>query len=186
MFINAVQAATEAVAEQGPTGFAALGFDGKALLFQVINFTLLLVILRFVAYKPILKLLDNRRQRIEESLRASKEMETMKETWTKQQQEMMQTAQTKVDEAISQGRTQATDIIKTAEVKAALRAEKIVEKAQEKAVQDLAKVKAELKNETVELVARATEKMISTKLDKASDQALIIKTLEAVENQPEV
>ncbi len=186
MFINAVQAATEAVAEQGPTGFAALGFDGKALLFQVINFTLLLVILRFVAYKPILKLLDSRRQRIEESLRASKEMETMKETWTIQQQEMMQKAQTKIDEAISQGRTQATDIIKTAEEKAAQRAEKIVEKAQEKVNQDLAKIKDQLKNETVELVAQATEKMINTKLDTASDQALIIKALEAVENQPKI
>jgi F-type H+-transporting ATPase subunit b len=45
-----------------------LGIDWHLLLSQGVNFLLLLIILRFVVYKPLLKLLHDRRARIEEGL----------------------------------------------------------------------------------------------------------------------
>src|SRR3989441_10102431 len=54
-------------------GIGALGFNLPALIAQLINFTLLLVILRLLLYKPLLKVLDDRKKRIEEGLEASDE-----------------------------------------------------------------------------------------------------------------
>lgn len=48
--------------------FSQLGIDWHLLLSQAVNFLLLLVILRFVVYKPLLNLLHKRRERIEEGL----------------------------------------------------------------------------------------------------------------------
>ncbi len=48
--------------------FSQLGIDWHLLLSQAVNFLLLLVILRVVAYKPLLKLLHDRRAKIEEGL----------------------------------------------------------------------------------------------------------------------
>nr|MDA8188289.1 F0F1 ATP synthase subunit B [Dehalococcoidales bacterium] len=46
----------------------ALGINGTGLLAQLINFALLLIILRAVAYKPIMNMLDQRAARIKESM----------------------------------------------------------------------------------------------------------------------
>jgi len=43
-------------------------FQWPVLVTQLVSFTLLFIILRFVAYKPILKMLDERSKRVKESL----------------------------------------------------------------------------------------------------------------------
>ena len=44
-------------------GIDALGFNLPALIAQLINFTLLLIIFRLLLYKPLLNILDQRKQR---------------------------------------------------------------------------------------------------------------------------
>ena len=53
--------------------FSQLGIDWRLFLSQAANFLILLAVLRFFAYKPLLKLLKDRRQKIEEGLRKSDE-----------------------------------------------------------------------------------------------------------------
>jgi len=50
-----------------------LGIDWKLLLAQVVNFLIILVILRFTVYKPLLKMLGERRRKIEQGLKDSEE-----------------------------------------------------------------------------------------------------------------
>src|SRR3989337_2239908 len=49
-------------------GIGALGINFPGLAAQIINFGILLVLLRLVAYKPVMRMLDERRERIRESL----------------------------------------------------------------------------------------------------------------------
>jgi F-type H+-transporting ATPase subunit b len=53
-----------------------LGLDWKLLLSQAVNFLVLLALLRQFAYKPLLKILKERRAKIEEGLAKAKEAET--------------------------------------------------------------------------------------------------------------
>lgn len=48
--------------------FEQLGIDWHLLLSQAVNFFLLLTVLRFLVYKPLLKMLHDRKSRIEEGL----------------------------------------------------------------------------------------------------------------------
>lgn len=50
-------------------GIADLGINLPVLIAQIVNFTIVLVILWLVAWKPLMKVLDERRERIAESLR---------------------------------------------------------------------------------------------------------------------
>src|SRR5437667_224731 len=52
---------------------SALGFNLPALIAQLINFLLLLLIFQVLLYKPLLKMLDERKKRIQEGLDASDE-----------------------------------------------------------------------------------------------------------------
>lgn len=49
--------------------FSKLGIDWKLLIAQAVNFLLLLTILRFTVYKPLLNLLHDRREKIEKGLK---------------------------------------------------------------------------------------------------------------------
>lgn len=53
--------------------FETLGINGKLLLAQLVNFLLLLTILRFTVYKPLLAAMRARRERIDEGLRGAEE-----------------------------------------------------------------------------------------------------------------
>jgi len=53
-----------------------LGIDFKVMIAQIINFGILIAVLTKLLYKPILHTLDQRRKRIEESLKMAKEIET--------------------------------------------------------------------------------------------------------------
>lgn len=55
--------------------FDQLGINWQLLLSQVVNFVLLLVILRIFVYKPLLKLLQDRREKIEQGLVKAEEAE---------------------------------------------------------------------------------------------------------------
>lgn len=48
-----------------------LGVNIPVLIAQLINFTALLILLRLFVYKPVLKMLDERRTRIQEGLSAA-------------------------------------------------------------------------------------------------------------------
>lgn len=56
--------------------FSQLGIDWKLLLSQAVNFGLLLTALRLFAYKPLLALMRERRERIEEGLTKADEADT--------------------------------------------------------------------------------------------------------------
>jgi len=49
-------------------GIAGLGINLPTLLAQVVNVAILLVVLYFVAYKPVMRMLDERSNRVKESM----------------------------------------------------------------------------------------------------------------------
>jgi len=55
----------------------SLGLDVKLLLAQVVNFTILLVVLSKLLYKPLIKMIDERNKKISDSLENSKKIEEM-------------------------------------------------------------------------------------------------------------
>jgi len=52
-------------------GITDIGINLPVLIAQTVNFVVLLIILRLVLYKPVLRMLDERRERIREGLSAA-------------------------------------------------------------------------------------------------------------------
>lgn len=115
--------------------FAAFGVNWKLLLIQAVNFGLLLAALSYFLYKPILKIIDERRAKIAEGVRtaeaaaqrlaeAKKEGDTMVGDAAKQAEglvasarmqaektgsEMMKDAQARADQLMSEARARAEE-----------------------------------------------------------------------------
>jgi F-type H+-transporting ATPase subunit b len=176
MLLPIAHAATESAG-----GIAALGLDARALLFQVINFGLLLVLLRLFAYKPVLKVLEARRQRVEESLRSAEEVSQAKTELERRVQETTADAGRQAQAIIQAGQARADTIIKEAEMRAREAADRIEEQAKAHVTQQIAAARNELKREMLELVAAATARIIGERLDTQRDEALITNAVAAAE-----
>ena len=176
MLLPIAHAATESAG-----GIAALGLDGRALLFQLINFGLLLVLLRAFAYKPVLKVLEARRQRVEESLRTAKEVAKAKTELGRQVQKAVQETQRQAQTIIAAGQARAEAIMKEAETKAHQAAERIKKQAKAHLSQQVTTMREELRAETLQLVAAAAAQILGERLDTKRDEELVFAAVAAAE-----
>ncbi len=177
----AIAHAAEIAQETANTGgVAALGLDLKSFIFQLINFAILFFVLRVVAYGPILRVLELRRQKIEDSLKHAESIEETKRQLAEDREKILAEVQAKAQMILSQTEKEATALLKQAETKAAKRAEEVMAQAQARANQDIQDLKRQLEQETLELVKRATERLLQEKLDDTKDARLLRDALESV------
>jgi F-type H+-transporting ATPase subunit b len=151
--------------------------DVKLIIAQVVNFVIVLAVLYKFAYKPILKALNDRTQKIEKGLQDA-------ETAGKKVVEM----ENREKEVIAEARKEAQKIIKAGEeagnknkqeilAGAKEQSEKIMKDAERKIEEERKKMMAEIKSEVAELVISATGKIIDEKLDAHKDKELIEKAI---------
>jgi F-type H+-transporting ATPase subunit b len=141
--------------------FSQLGIDWPLLLSQAVNFLILLVILRLVAYKPLLKLLHDRRAKIEEGLIKAKEADT-------RLQEIEEVGKGKIREA----ETQSLNILKKTESDARVLEERLLAEIKRKEAEE---------SRNAEAARRAEEDASRRAMEKeavALVRAAIVKTVE--------
>lgn len=134
-------AALPAVEEPGPLG--ALGIDGRMLIAQIVNFVILLVLLRAFLYRPVLRMLQERRERIAESMRQAEEV--------KQQ---LARAQQEYESAILRARREAQEIVTQANDLGKRLTEEARQRAQAEAQADLERARAQIRLETQQAIAK--------------------------------
>lgn len=112
------------------------------LIFAIVNFLVLLFLLRKFLYKPMLKMMDDRKKSIDEALDSA----------AAARQEVAET-QTVIQTEIAQARAKADELISTAQVGSERLKEEILAKAREDAQAITAKAQAEIAHEREEAIA---------------------------------
>ena len=145
------------------------GVDFPHLLAQIISFCIVAFILHRFAYKPILQVLDDRKQRIAESLANAEKIKAELAKTEAARQEILNAANNQANQLINEARIAASRVQETEIQKAISAAEQIISKAREAAASDHALMLAELKKEIGRLVVETTAK-VSGKILTAEDQ----------------
>ena len=152
----------------------------QEILAQIVAFVILLWVLRKVAWKPLLSLLDERRNRIQEAFdkieSSRKEIDALKSDYEKKFAEIEHEARSKIQEAMAEGRGLASEI----QEKARQEAREILERAKENIELEIGKARIELKDVIVSLTLQATENLLREKLDPSEHKRLISQFLEEV------
>lgn len=161
-------------------GIGALGLNLPALLFQILNFVILLVLLRLFAYKPVLKILQERRRRIEEGLATADLLAKERTALISKQKEIISQAQSRASALLRQSQEQTKKLLSDAEAETSRQRQKMLADAQIQAQEEIANLREDLQREVVGLVVATTEKVLEEKLDTATDGALISKKLEFI------
>lgn len=169
------------VHEVAPTGIAALGINTNALAFQVVNFVILLVILKVVAYKPIIAMLENRRIRIEESLEKAKQIEETHAKLEEKSQAILTKAKVQSEQIIKEakevGESVKTDLIDAAKKQQ----EAIVEQTKNQIESEKEKMITDAKKELGYLVVKAASRVIEKNIDTKANQKLVATTIGEIE-----
>ncbi|HSH31969.1 MAG TPA: F0F1 ATP synthase subunit B [Candidatus Saccharimonadales bacterium] len=175
--LAATETAEQAAEAATSGGLGAIGLDWRSLVFQLINFALLFWLLKKVAYKPILRVLDDRRQRIDESLAQARQIEQTSRQTAAAQAALLQQARQEADAILSRSREEAAALLKRSEAQAGAKAQQVLEQAQERIEQELGQARISLKHELAGLVIAATGAVIHEKLDEDKDADLIKRAL---------
>lgn len=167
-------------AAAGAGGLGAIGIDWKALLLQVLNFALLLFLLTRFAYRPIMNVLEQRRTTIEEGLANAKQAEAFRADMTLEAEKLLKEARVKSDALLAEGKKQADKLLSDAEAKAKVRTEQMIKDAETRFQAEVNELRTQLRNETLTLVALATEEVLREKVDSQKDRSLIERAIEVV------
>ena len=132
------------------------GVDWAHLLPQIISFCIVCALLYRFAYKPILKMLQVRREQIAQGLVNSEKIkEELARAETLRREVLMQ-ANAQAVKLIEEARAAAARLQEQETQKAIAAAEQIVAKSREAAAQDYARMLADLKHEVGRLVVQTT------------------------------
>lgn len=149
------------------------GINPLLLGAQVVNFLIILFILKRYAYKPVMQLLKNRESSIKEGLEKAEEATRRLERALEKEKEMLHKAQKQTSEMMDQAKTQAKEMIHEAEQKARERTEKMIQEAQLQIQQEAQKTQKVLSQYVsklaVEFLQKSVEDLFS---DKNQDEVI--------------
>ena len=145
------------------------GVDWSHLIAQIISFCIVCLILYRFAYRPVLRMLEERRQQIAQGLANTEQIKAELARTEAQRQEVMDQANAQATKLIKEARVAAARVQEQETQKAIATAEQIIVKAREAAAQDQARMLAELKREVGRLVVQTTA-TVTGKILTAEDQ----------------
>ena len=158
-------------------GIGALGINLPSLIAQLINFTLLLIVLGWAFKRFLFPLLDERRKRIQEGLEASEEAkQRLSQTETETAAEL-EKARQEGQGLIGQAQQMSARVQEEARQSARAEGETLLERARSEIQLERDAAIADLRREFADLTITAAERVIRRSLDRKAHRELIEEVL---------
>jgi F-type H+-transporting ATPase subunit b len=155
-----------------------LGINGANLIAQIVNFGVLFVLLYLLAFKPILKMLDERARKIKESI---DQTEAIKDQAARAEEESRRRIEAGIKEGqdlINRATRAGDEVRQQAQQKAQEEAQALVGRARGEIQRERDEAVGALRREFAELTIMAAEKVIDRSLDKQAHRDVIDKVLD--------
>jgi F-type H+-transporting ATPase subunit b len=151
----------------------ALGINLGFFLVQVFNFIIVLIVLTAWAYRPIVNLLEQRRQRIAQGLEDARIASEARANAEKEAQKLLAAAQTDANKRVAEATERAEKA--AADVRAAAEEERgrILRAAQEDASLERNRILGDLRSQVAGLAIAAAQKVVGDSLDERRQRGLI-------------
>src|ERR1051325_1190855 len=135
------------------------GFNTSLFISQIISFCIVAFLLHRFAYKPILQVLEERRQKIADGLANAEKIKQELANAQAKAQDIFNQANTQGTKLIEEARQSAAKVLETETQKAIATAQDIITKARQANDAELARMKTELRREVGRLVVTTTAKV---------------------------
>lgn len=159
------------------------GIEPTLLLAQIVNFLVILVVLKKFFYKPIVKTLEERKAKIAESLKNADEIEAKLQKTEDQSKAAIEEARNTAKSIVEEAKTEAQRINDQAQQDARKTQEEAVAAAQSQIETQKEEMKKQLEGETLTLISGVLKKVLGTGLSKKDQAELTKKAAEQLSRQ---
>lgn len=149
--------------------FEQLGIDWKLFLSQLLNFFVLLVILKIFVYKPLLNILRERKKRIEEGLSKAKEADERLKTVDEIGKKKLKEAENKGVALIAESHNKAKKIEEDLTLKAHKKEEELLKKTEVLLEGKKEEFYSAMQKDVVDLVKQVIAKTVALSPEKIDD-----------------
>jgi F-type H+-transporting ATPase subunit b len=150
-----------------------IGLNPAWLVAQILNFSLLLFILRAVAYKPILNMLEARKKKIQESLeyadKVKRDAEEQQKEFDRKLAQARQETQAATAAAAQVGEKERERIVAEAREEA----KKVIEQGRGQIEYERKQMLSQVRDQVVQLSLLATQKVVTQSLDENAHRKLV-------------
>lgn len=153
--------------------FSQLGINWMLLLAQIINFAILAYILTRFLYKPVIKMLNERKERVANDLEKSKNLEERIRDIEIAKDEVLASSRREGEKLIKQSEKSAAEIKDTLLKETSNEVARIKEDSKKQIESDRQKTMDELKKELGSLVALSVEKAMGDVLDVNAQKKMV-------------
>ncbi len=159
-------------------GLASLGINLPLLLAQLINVAILFGLLYLVAYKPIMKMLDERSRKIKESMEQTEYIKQQAERAEEEAKKRIGAAAKEGQEAVARAVRTGEEVKREAQQKARQEAEALIGRARTEIQRERDEAIDDLRKEFADITIMAAGKVIDRTLDKKAHREIIKKVLD--------
>lgn len=158
----------------------ALGINLGLLAANLLNVLLMILLLTVVAYRPIVKMLRTRRERIAEGLNNARRAEEALASAEADKQAILDQARAEAQRIAAEARARAEEAANQIKAEARAEANRILQEAREDAAAERAQLLAEMREQIVDLSIAAANRLIGASLDEKRQRAIITEFFTAV------
>jgi F-type H+-transporting ATPase subunit b len=159
-------------------GLANLGINVPTLLAQIINFIILFGLLYLVAYKPIMRMLDERSKKIKDSMEQTEHIKQQAERAEEEAKKRIDAAAKEGQEAVARAVKTGEEVKKEAQEQAKQEADALIARARSEIQHERDEAIDELREEFADITIEAAGKVIDRTLDKKAHREIIQKVLD--------
>jgi F-type H+-transporting ATPase subunit b len=159
-------------------GLANLGINVPTLLAQIINFIILFGLLYLVAYKPIMRMLDERSRKIKESMEQTEYIKQQAEGAEEEAKKRIDAAAKEGQEAVARAVKTGDEVKREAQEQAKQEAEALIARARSEIQRERDEAIDELRKEFADITIAAAGRVIDRTLDKKAHREIIKKVLD--------
>jgi len=159
-------------------GLANLGISLPTLVAQIVNFVILFGLMYLVAYKPLMRMLDERSRRIRESMERTELIKQQAARAEEEVKKQLEVAGKEGQEVIARAVRTGEELRRDAQQEARKGAEALTARARTEIQRERDEAITELRRAFADLTVLAAGKVIDRSLDKEAHRQLIDKVLE--------
>jgi len=157
-----------------------LSFDPGLFMWTIVTFLIVLFILKWKAWGPLMSALDKRAEDIKNALSAAERAKEDAEKASQDYEKLVQKAHIEAKQIIADSKAAGEKVKDDIESVARENAEKMIGKAKTQIDAESQKAIQEIKSSVVDLSIEAAEKIIEKNLDSEDNRKLVNQTLDSI------
>jgi len=142
------------------------GIDWKILLFQSANFGLVLLVLWRFLYRPILRILDERRRAIEKGVKDAAEADLLKRRTEEERGGIIAAAGKEAERILAEGKKHTEEATGAMLLEARAKEERLLKEAKDKVAEEKRRMMEESKEEMARMAILAAERILRKQISK--------------------